>query len=85
MRRADADIFVDARHALDRHPAISATVRVHVDKGIATLTGSVRLASESAEAEDLVRHVRGVARVVNDISVAQPPSEKGFEPPDRLG
>lgn len=81
VRRTDADLFAEARSALDSRPTISATVRVHVEHGTATLTGTVRLASESAEAEDVVRHLRGIQRVVNDINIAQRPSEEGFEPP----
>jgi osmotically-inducible protein OsmY len=83
-RRPDAEIFAEARTALDQHAIIPATVRVHVDKGIATLTGTVRLASESSAAEEIVRQVRGVDRVANEITIAQAPSEQGFEPPDRL-
>ena len=81
-RRTDAQMFAEARSALDGRPTIPATVRVHVYRGIATLTGSVRRASESAEAEHVVRRVAGIERVVNDINVAHPPSEEGFEAPD---
>jgi osmotically-inducible protein OsmY len=77
----DADIFVAVRNALDQRPAVPATVRVHIDKGIATLTGTVRLASERTEAEGVVRRVAGVQRVVNGISVDRRPNEEGFEPP----
>ena len=83
-RRSDADIFAEARQALDRRSTIPPIVRLHVDKGIVTLTGTVRVASASAEAEEIVRRVPGVERVVNDINVAQAPSEQGFEPPDQL-
>jgi osmotically-inducible protein OsmY len=79
--RTDADIFSAARKALDDQPSIPATVRVHVDGGIATLTGTVRVASERAAAEDAVRSVPGIQRVINEVSVAQPPSTQGFEPP----
>jgi osmotically-inducible protein OsmY len=78
----DADIFAEARKALDERPSIPATVRVHVDDGVAWLTGMARRASERTEAEAVVRHVRGVRQVVNEITLAQAPSEKGFEPPD---
>jgi osmotically-inducible protein OsmY len=81
-RRGDPEMFAEARSALDRCPRIPATVRVHVEKAVATLTGTVRLASESAEAEDIVRRVTGIERVRNKINVAQLPSEQGFEPPD---
>ena len=81
--RSDASIFAEARRALDLQSNIPATVRVHVDKATATLTGTVRLASESAEAESIVRRVSGVGRVVNEINVAQAPNRDGLDPPDR--
>lgn len=83
--RTDADIFTAARSALDLRPNVPGTVRVHVDRGIATLTGSVRLPSERAEAEDAVRHVDGVQRVVNSIMLARRVSAEGFEPPGDRG
>ena len=80
--RTDAEIFAQARKALDERPSIPATVRVHIDDGTAWLTGTVRLASERVEAEDVVRQVPGVLRIVNKISVTQTASPEGFEPPD---
>lgn len=80
--RTDADIFAQARKALDERPTIPATVRVHIDDGVAWLTGTVRRAGERTEAQDVVREVPGIRRVVNKISVAQPPSAEGFEPPE---
>jgi hypothetical protein len=68
--------------ALDERPSIPATVRVHIDDGTAWLTGTVRLTSERVEAEDVVRQIPGVQRIVNKIAVAQLPSEEGFEPPE---
>jgi hypothetical protein len=41
-RRSDPDIFSAARKALDDHPSVPPEVRVHVDGGTVTLTGSVR-------------------------------------------
>ena len=81
-RRPDADIFVEARHALDERPAIPATVHVHVNDGVVTLTGSVRLLSQQLEAEEAIRHVPGLRRLVNDIVVAEMPNVMGLEPPD---
>lgn len=81
--RPDAEIFVDARHALDERPTVPTTVRVHVNDGVATLTGSVRLPSQQLEAEEAIRHVPGLRRLVNDIVVAEMPSVLGFEPPER--
>ena len=80
--RPDAEIFVDARRALDERPAVPATVHVYVNNGVATLTGSVRLATQQLEAEEAIRHVPGLRRLVNDIVVAKMPSVMGFEPPD---
>ena len=80
--RPDAQIFVEARHALDERPAVPATVHLHVNRGVITLTGSVRLPFQQLEAEEAIRHVPGVRRCVNDIVVAEMPSVMGFERPD---
>jgi osmotically-inducible protein OsmY len=80
--RADTDIFAQARKALDDDPSIPATVRIHIEEGLAWLTGTVRRASERRDAEEVVRQVPGVQRVVNKITVADRLSEEGFEPPD---
>lgn len=82
--RTDAEIFAAARRALDNCPTLPGTVRVHVEHGVATLTGTVRLPAERAEAEQAVRPVPGVQHVVNHISMARPISAEGFEPPDEL-
>jgi osmotically-inducible protein OsmY len=57
-------------------------VRLHVEDGVAWLTGTARRVSERTEAEAVVRQIPDIERVVNQIAVAQSPSEKGFEPPD---
>ena len=64
-----------------RHPGIPGTVRVHLNQGIATLTGSVRLPAERVEAEEAVRQVSGVHQIVNDITVAVAINAEGFEAP----
>lgn len=79
--RPDAEIFAEARRALDMRPTVPATVHVHVNDGVITLTGSVRLPSQQLQAEETVRHVTGIRRLVNDIVVAEMPSVLGFEPP----
>jgi osmotically-inducible protein OsmY len=83
--RSDADIFVEARHALDCRPTVPGTVHVHIDKGVATLTGTVGRPGEKADAADAVGHVPGVKDVVNIIIVMQTASAEGFEPPDDRG
>jgi osmotically-inducible protein OsmY len=82
--RTDAALSSDARSSLDHRPNILATVRLHVDDGVVTLTGSVRQLSERAEAEDVVRYVLGVQRVVSEITVARLSNKAGFEPPSRV-
>lgn len=82
--RSDMEIFSDARIALDQ-PGIPQGLRVHVDQGTVTLTGSVRWPLERTGAEDIVRGVDGVRDVVNNIVVAPVASEAEFEPPDESG
>jgi osmotically-inducible protein OsmY len=78
----DAEIFVAARRALDERPTVPPEVRVHVEHGAVTLTGSVRWPAEREAAEKLVRQVPGVQAVFNNIVVAAVPRAEGFEPPD---
>ena len=67
--RSDPDIFSAARKALDDHPRVP-QVRVHVDQGTLTLTGSVRWPQERSEAAAAVRQIAGVVGIVNKITVA---------------
>jgi osmotically-inducible protein OsmY len=78
---ADAEVFAAARRALDGRPSIPATVRVHVNGGVAWLTGTVRSAAERLEAESVVHGVAGVRRVVNTLVVGAAPDPTGLEPP----
>jgi osmotically-inducible protein OsmY len=70
--RSDAEILVEARLALDCRADVPPTVLVHVQHGVAWLTGTVQRNAMRADAEDAVRRVRGVRRVVNDITVSVP-------------
>jgi hypothetical protein len=78
------EIFSDARIALDQ-PGIPQGLRVHVDQGAVTLTGSVSWPLERTAAEDIVRGINGVRDVVNNIVVAPVASEADFEPPVESG
>jgi osmotically-inducible protein OsmY len=80
--RSDPEIFVDAKKALEDRPFVPPGVHVHVEYGNVTLTGSVRWALERAEAEEAVRYVKGIRRLVNRITVAEVANAQGFEPPD---
>ena len=79
--RADTEIFSAARKALDDHPT-APQVRVHVDRGTVTLTGSVRWPQHKTEAEVVVRHVDGVRGIVNKILVTQAVDSEGLDAPE---
>ena len=81
-RRLDPDIFAAARKALDDDPRVPQDVRVHVDRGTVTLTGTVRWPHEKSEAEGIVRHIDGVHRVVDNITVSNVANPDGFEAPE---
>ena len=81
----DAAVFAEARKALDRCPTVPSTVRVHVDDGIVTLTGSVQRPSERADAESAVRPAIGNRRLMNNIIIARAPGTEGFDAPDERG
>jgi hypothetical protein len=49
--RLDSDIFAAARKVLDDDPSVPQDVRVHVDRGTVTLTGTVRWPREKSESE----------------------------------
>lgn len=82
---SDAAVFARARSALDRCPTVPSTVHVHVSDGVVTLTGSVQRPAERGDAEHAVRPVIGTRRLMNNITVTQPPGFDGFEPPDDRG
>jgi osmotically-inducible protein OsmY len=81
-RRADPDIFIDAKEALDHLSTAPVGVRVHVLQGVVTLTGGVQWPGERAQAEDAVRRIDGVRQIVNNIIVFHGVSKEGFDAPD---
>ena len=80
--RLDSDIFAAARKALDDDPSLAQAVRVHVDDGTVTLTGTVRRPHERLNAEAIIRQVDGVRAVVNRITLAQIVSAESFDAPE---
>jgi osmotically-inducible protein OsmY len=80
-----AAVFAGARKRLDNCPTVPGTVRVHVEDGTVTLTGTVPLPSQRAEAERVVQPVIGHRRLLNKITVAPGtesvdiPGERGHE------
>ena len=82
VRRSDPDIFSAVRKALDDDPAVPQDVRVHVDHGSVTLTGSVQWPHERQAAEVVVRAIDGVLGITNQINVAHVANPEGFEAPE---
>ena len=81
--RSDAEIFAEARFALDNQRGIPGTVRIHVDNGSVTLTGTVGRPNERRAAAQVVRHVDGVQRVINQLTVWDATGGDGGEEPGR--
>jgi osmotically-inducible protein OsmY len=82
MTHSDAAAFGEARKALDECPSVPGTVRVHVEDGVVTLTGTVQRPSQRSDAEQAVRPAIGERRLLNTIIVAEVPSPEGL---DELG
>ena len=76
---SDAAAFGQARKALDNSPTVPGTVRVYVEDGIVTLTGTVERPSQRADAEHAVQPTIGKRRIVNRITVTEPPSTEGLD------
>jgi osmotically-inducible protein OsmY len=68
LHSVDLEVVARAQRALRQHPSIPPTVCVHVWGGVAWLTGSAASRAERREAEQVVRRVCGVSRVVNQIA-----------------
>jgi osmotically-inducible protein OsmY len=68
--RTDADIAQDAARALELRMSVPENVQVVVEHGHLTLTGNADWLYERANAEDAVRHIRGVRGVLNRIVVS---------------
>jgi osmotically-inducible protein OsmY len=83
--RDDTELFGAARTALDRHPTVPSTIHVHVENGIATLTGIARLSSERTAAVNVVRRISGIMQVVNKIVVDQHTSLHDVDAPHDIG
>jgi osmotically-inducible protein OsmY len=78
-RRSDAEVFAEARQRLDNCPTVPGTVRVHVEDGTVTLTGSVQQPSHRADAERSVRPGIGTRHLVNKIIVMGAPRAEDFD------
>jgi len=67
--RTDEDIARTAATGLEWNCSVPDTVKVQVTDGALTLVGSTEWQYQKEEAERAVRSLRGVKRVVNEISV----------------
>ena len=67
--RTDADIAADVAHVLELRPGLAETVQAAVHRGHVTLTGTVDWLYQKDLAASIVRHIRGVAGLVNYMTV----------------
>lgn len=67
--RTDADIAADAATVLRLHNEVPESVQVTVRHGHVTLTGTVDWHYQRMQAENSVRHIRGVRHVIDHVSV----------------
>lgn len=74
--RTDADIAADAAGALTLRPGIPEGVQAAVHNGHVTLTGRVEWLVQRENAEEAVRHIRGVRGILNYIDVAPQTTER---------
>jgi osmotically-inducible protein OsmY len=69
----DTEIAARVVDALESDPSIPQTrVKVRVENGRVTLTGSLDWQYQRARAEAVVRHLPGVTKIHNDITIRQP-------------
>ena len=70
LERTDVDIAENAVRALELRSTIPESVQAVVHNGHVTLTGKVNWLFQKRDAENAVRHIRGVRNVLNYIAVA---------------
>jgi osmotically-inducible protein OsmY len=73
LDRTDTDIATDVVRVLRARDSVPETVQAAVHDGYVSLTGPVQWLFQKSGAEDAVRHVRGVRRVTNYITVTPQP------------
>jgi osmotically-inducible protein OsmY len=69
LERTDADIAADVVKALEVRSTIPQSVQAAVHNGSVTLTGTVDWLLQKRHAEETVRHIRGVRKVMNHITL----------------
>src|SRR5215469_12879211 len=69
--KSDSDIRCAVEAELSAHPLVDDTdIVVKVERGVVTLSGYVRTLFHKFGAEDAVKRVAGVVRVINTITLA---------------
>ena len=76
LDRTDADIAQDAARGLELRDGVPVSVQAVVRSGHVTLTGTVGFLYQKANAEEAVRHIRGVRHVSNRITVTPPAASR---------
>ena len=67
---ADRQVALHVRQALDAHAELPVgTAQIHAQNGVVTLSGHVRTAEERFIAQHVASHCRGVAKVINELTV----------------
>jgi osmotically-inducible protein OsmY len=79
LNRIDPDIATDVVRVLRARDSVPEAVQAAVHDGYVSLTGSVQWLFQKSAAEDAVRHVRGVRRVTNYITVTPQPIARDVE------
>ena len=74
QKTSDADLKTSVEQALAGTGGSLARANVDVKDGVVTLTGEVTTEVERASAETFAKGVNGVKSVVNNLTVAPPPS-----------
>jgi osmotically-inducible protein OsmY len=69
--RTDTDIAREALHRLRNNVAVPEGVQAVVSDGVITLDGAVHWIHQRAAAENAVKYLAGIKRVVNDITIAR--------------
>lgn len=81
----DRAILHEAEQALARHPGLRETqVKVAVDEGKATLSGTVEILKQKMEAHRIISEIRGITAILNliETTATESPANEG---PDGIG
>lgn len=76
----DMDLKQNIEDELDWEPSIDASdIGIGVEKGVVTLMGYVKSYAEKSKAEDVVKRLKGVRAIAQEIEVRYPSSSKNTD------